>query len=273
MRVLYVTSEVAPFAEEGGLAGASAALAAALRDLDIDIRLLVPGYRMALKRAGSLKEVVCLGDPLDCGEVRLLEASLPKTDVPVWFVDCPALYDRPGGLYQTQDGMDWPDNAVRFALLNHVAAGIANEPGRSWRPDVVHCNDWQAGLIPLLLAGQTRPRPASLFTIHNPAEQGIFAAEAVSQLDLPDGAFEAMECHGNASFLKAGISLADAITTISPAISMAFRHGLDARIQLASWRRSARLYQRLYGSLVSRFAHPHFEPVVVETAEAEKLTA
>ena len=216
MRVLYITSEVFPFAKTGGLADVSASLPVALRELGIDIRLLVPGYRQALDRARNLKEVVRLGDPLNCGQVRLLEAHLPHTDVPVWFVDCPALYDRDGGLYQSEDGAEWADNALRFALLNHVAAGIANEPGRAWRPDLMHCNDWHAGLVPLLLAGRETPRPKTLFTIHNLAYQGLVAAEEIANLDLPPNAFAAMEFYGRASFLKAGIFMADAVTTVSP---------------------------------------------------------
>ncbi|HXJ02917.1 MAG TPA: glycogen synthase GlgA [Micropepsaceae bacterium] len=216
MRVLYVTSEVFPFVKTGGLADVSASLSVALRELGLDVRLLVPGYRQALDRAKNLKEVVRLGDPLNCGPVRLLETHLPHADVPVWFVDCPTLYDRAGGLYQTEHGADWPDNALRFALLNHVAAGIANETGRGWRPDLIHCNDWHAGLLPMLLASSGQPRQPILFTIHNLAYQGLFPAEEIANLDLPAGAFEAMEFYGRASFLKAGISMSDAITTVSP---------------------------------------------------------
>jgi starch synthase len=216
MRVLYVTSEVFPFAKTGGLADVSASLPVALRDLGIDVRLLVPGYGQALDRAPDAREVLRLGDPLGFGEVRLLETNLPHTDVPVWMIDCPRLYNRAGGLYQTEAGEDWPDNALRFALLNHVAAGIANEPGRAWRPDLIHANDWHAGLIPLLLAGRARPRPATLFTIHNLAYQGLFAADELARLDLPPNAYDVMEFYGRISFLKAGIRSADAITTVSP---------------------------------------------------------
>jgi len=216
MRVLYITSEVFPFAKTGGLADVSASLPVALRELGLDVRLLVPGYPQALERATKAEQILRLGDPLGCGEVRLLEARLPNSDVPVWLIDCPRLYNRAGGLYQTEAGEDWPDNALRFALLNHVAAGIANEPGRAWRPELIHCNDWHAGLLPLLLAGRGRPRPATLFTIHNLAYQGLFAADEVARLDLPANAFSIMEFYGRISFLKAGIQSADAITTVSP---------------------------------------------------------
>jgi starch synthase len=216
MRVLYITSEVYPFAKTGGLADVSAALPAALRDLGIDVRLLVPGYPQAIERAPDPQEILDFGDAWGYGDVRLLETRLPQADVPVWLVDCPALYGRPGGLYQAETGEDWPDNPLRFALLNHVAAALANEPGRTWAPDLIHANDWHAGVVPLLLANNGRPRPATLFTIHNLAYQGLFDAPDMARLHLPEGAHSAMEFYGRMSFLKAGIQSADAITTVSP---------------------------------------------------------
>ena len=216
VRVLYITSEVFPFAKTGGLADVSASLPAALRERGFDVRVLVPGYPQALQRATDAKEVLRLGDPLGCGEVRVLETHVPRSNVPVWLVDCPPLYNRAGGLYQSESGEDWSDNALRFALLSHVAAGIADEPGPSWRPELIHCNDWHAGLLPLLLAARGRLRPATLFTIHNLAYQGLFAADELARLNLPANAFSVMEFYGGISFLKAGIQLADAITTVSP---------------------------------------------------------
>ena len=216
MRVLYVTSEVYPFAKTGGLADVSAALPAALQELDIDVRLLVPGYKQAIEQAADVQDILWLGDPLGCGEVRLLETHLPQADVPVWLVDCPALYGRSGGLYQTETGEEWPDNALRFALLNHVAAALAHEPKRAWVPDLIHANDWHAGIVPLLLASDGRPHPATLFTIHNLAYQGLFDAQEMERLRLPESAYSAMEFYGRMSFLKAGIQCADAITTVSP---------------------------------------------------------
>jgi starch synthase len=216
MRVLYLTSEVFPLAKTGGLADVSASLPSALRELGFDVRLLVPGYPQALECASNPQEILRLKDPLGCGEVRLLETHLRHNDLPVWLIDCPPLYNRSGGLYQTEAGDDWPDNALRFALLSHVAAGIANEADRVWRPEIIHCNDWHAGLLPLILAGRGQPRPATLFTIHNLAYQGLFAEDELARLDLPSNAFSIMEFYGRISFLKAGIQSADAITTVSP---------------------------------------------------------
>lgn len=216
MRVLFVTAEVYPLAKTGGLADVAAALPAALRRRGVDARILVPGYRQALARAPFLREVQRLRDALGLGETRLFETALPDARVPLWLVDCPALYDRAGGPYADESGREWPDNDLRFALLSHVAAGIAREGCGGWRPDIVHANDWHAALLPPLLARQDAQRPASVLTIHNLAYQGLFAAECFPRLGLPPEAFAGMEFYGRISFLKAGLGAADAITTVSP---------------------------------------------------------
>ena len=215
MKVLFVTAELFPFAKEGGLGDVSASLPGALTKLGIDVRIVMPAYARVLEEAPWLREVLSFGDPMGFGKSRLLETHLPESGVPVWLVDCPALYERKGGLYQDESGRDWVDNDLRFALLNHVASAIAREPGAQWRPDVVHANDWHAGLLPALLTGTDRPRPAIALTIHNLAYQGCFERDRFERLNLPEAGRGALEFNGKMSFLKAGISLADAITTVS----------------------------------------------------------
>ena len=214
MRALYVTSEIYPLTKTGGLADVSAALPGALRQLGVDSRVLLPGYRQALERAPNVTEIAYLGDFLGCGETRLLETRLPKTQVPVWLIDCPALFDRPGGPYQDEHGEEWQDNALRFSLLSHVAAAIADGANGAWRPDIVHANDWHAGLVPLLLSEQTKV--GIVFTIHNLAYQGLFDLSQCESLGLSPADFKHLEFYGRMSFLKAGISAADAVTTVSP---------------------------------------------------------
>jgi starch synthase len=157
-----------------------------------------------------------LGGVPGCGEGRLLETVLHGSRVPVWLVDYPGLYNRDGGLYQAYDGQDWIDNAQRFAALNLAALAISDGLIDNWRPQVVHAHDWHAGLVPLLLSTRARPRPATLFTIHNLAYQGLFDAREFKRLDLPSGLFGSLEFYGRISFLKAGLCGADAITTVSP---------------------------------------------------------
>jgi starch synthase len=216
MRALYVTSELYPLVKTGGLADVSAALPAALRELDIDARVLMPAYPQALERAPHLKEVARLGNLIGCGEARLLETSVPGTRVPVWLVDSPALYNRAGGLYQSDEGADWTDNAQRFGLLNHAALAIVDGSVEDWVPDVIHANDWHAGLLPFMLRRRQEPRPATVFTIHNLAYQGLFDRDELDRVELAPDTFPDLEFYGRISFLKAGIHGADALTTVSP---------------------------------------------------------
>ena len=219
MQVLYVTSEVFPLAKTGGLADVSASLPAALQGLDIDVRILLPGYPRALEAAPGLQEVARPLKPVMGHEFRLLETHLPDSRVPVWLIDCPTLYRRAGGPYQDADGNNWPDNELRFGLLNHVAARIAAEgvpgPGENWIPDIIHAHDWHAGLVPLLLP-RGQHRPATVFTIHNLAYQGLFSAQTMGPLGLGAEAQPSLNHYGQISFLKGGIASADAITTVSP---------------------------------------------------------
>jgi starch synthase len=233
-----VTSEVFPLVKTGGLADVSAALPAVLNELGIDTCLLLPGYRQAIARAANLQEVARLGDVLGCGETRLLAACLPDSGVPVWLVDCPALYDRAGGVYQDEGGSEWHDNALRFAMLSHVAARIADGLSEDfWRPDIVHSHDWHAALLPVLMATRPRPRPATVLTVHNLAYQGVFGPEQFDRLGLNHPqAYAALEFYGRLSFLKAGIAFADALTTVSPTyareiLSPEYGCGLDGLLR------------------------------------------
>jgi starch synthase len=176
----------------------------------------MPAYPQALAAAANLREVARFGNVFGFGGTRLLESYLPQSQIPVWLVDCPELFNREGGPYQDRAGIEWADNAQRFGLLNHVAAGIATEAGAQWTPDVVHANDWHAGLLPRLLGPKGERRVPIVLTIHNLAYQGLFPADAFERLELPPESFSAMEFWGRISFLKAGISAADAITTVSP---------------------------------------------------------
>jgi starch synthase len=216
VKVLFVSSEIYPLAKTGGLADVSAALPRALARLGVDIRLVLPGYPIALRVAAEQRRETKLELP-DATEV--ISARLPDSGLPVWLVDSPSLFRREGGLYQGPDGRDWCDNAQRFAHLTRVAAKIAvGEVIPGWRADVVHCNDWHTGLLPLQLSDGGCSRPATLFTIHNLAFQGLFPERTLASLRLPNDLFtpDGIEFHGQISFLKAGIRYSDRLTTVSP---------------------------------------------------------
>jgi starch synthase len=221
MRVLFASSEVYPLVKTGGLADVSGALPAALIESGHDVRVLLPGYPVAMDKAEGKRPVASLGDPLGVGaEAKLVSATLPGSGVPVWLIDCPALYARDGGPYQDAAGADYADNALRFGLLSWTAAHLCTEGSPvQWRPDVLHCHDWQSGLAPAYLrAWNVAERPAPVFTIHNIAYQGQFPPETVPRLGLPWEMYSmaGLEYWGTMSFLKAGLVYSDKLTTVSP---------------------------------------------------------
>jgi starch synthase len=218
MPVLFVTSEVAPLIKTGGLADVAGSLPAALMHAGLDVRVLVPGYKQVMegvKSKGRLASFSTLGE---IPASQLLAGKLPS-GVPLLIVDCPGMYDRPGGPYQDTSGNDWPDNALRFGLLSYVAAVLGGPAAPiSWRPRIVHANDWQTGLAPAYLRFMPGEKARTVMTIHNLAYQGIFPPATTSRLGLPPSSFapDGVEYYGNMSFLKAGLFYADHITTVSP---------------------------------------------------------
>jgi starch synthase len=219
MKILFVSAETAPFAKTGGLGDVSAALPRALATHGHDVRIVLPYYRRVYDGGYEVTQrfdemSVQLGHRHFTFET--LEAKLPGSDVPVYFVHCPALYDRPN-IY-TQD----PDEHVRFALLNWASLRIAQQLG--FAPDIVHANDWQASLLPLLLKSafgwdKLFANTRTVLTIHNIGHQGTFGRDAVWDVGLGNeaGLFHQEQlAEGRMSFLLTGILYANAITTVSP---------------------------------------------------------
>ena len=222
IKVLFITPEVYPLCNTGGLGDVSAALPAALRKLQTDVRLLLPGYPKVIAGVKYKSKIAEFNELLQLPSIKLLSArlSLSKSEtIPVFVVDCPALFDREGGPYMDALGHDWPDNALRFGLLSKVGAILASDASPiAWRPHIAHCNDWQSGLAPAYLHFHQGMKAATIMTIHNLAFQGIFPPRNMVQLSLPEESFDihGVEYHGNLSFLKAGLYYADHITTVSP---------------------------------------------------------
>jgi len=219
MKILFVASEVYPLVKTGGLADVAYALPKALADLGEDVRILLPAYPDAVDRMEARGRRVRLGDPLGTGQCYLLPGRIPDTDVRVWLLDNPAMFERHGDPYLDADGIDWPDNHLRFALLSRVAAMIALAGGMmGWQPDVVHAHDWQTGLVPAYLAQWRGFTPPTLFTIHNLNYQGRFAPEVLESTGLGPEIYtmQGAEFWGSLSYLKAGITYSDKVTTVSP---------------------------------------------------------
>ncbi|MFW6161882.1 MAG: glycogen synthase GlgA [Planctomycetota bacterium] len=222
MRILFVTSEAVPFAKTGGLADVSNALPRALQSLGHDVALALPNYRDARQNAPQPVEDpgVKLRVPVgqETVEGRLLRTTLTEPDVPVWLIDQPAYYDREA-LYG-KPSEEYRDNAERFIFFSRAVLSAARELG--WAPDVYHCNDWQAALVPIYLACGLRDDPfysdsRSLLTIHNLAYQGTFPAKAFALTGLDESHFNwrELEFHGKLNLLKGGLVFADVLSTVS----------------------------------------------------------
>jgi starch synthase len=227
LRVLFATSECAPLAKTGGLGDVSGALPRALARLGHDVRVLVPAYPALAGVPRADAEAIALDPTAGLPPARIVPARLPG-GVAAFLLDCPALYERPGGPYLDPEGRDWPDNALRFAQLARAAAFLGGGGGGAcgWRAQVVHANDWQTALAAAYLAYSPRPCARALFTVHNLAYQGLFPAQCFDALGLPREAFSisGLEFHGKVSFLKAGLVYADAISTVSPTYAHEIRH-------------------------------------------------
>ena len=215
LRVLSVTSEISPLVKTGGLADVAGALPAALAAQGVEVRSLVPGYPSVMAALQDAAAVHSVPD-LFGGPARVLEGK--AAGLHLFCIDAPHLYDRAGTPYGQPDGTDFPDNPQRFAALAQMAAAIAFGAAGSFAPDVVHGHDWLAGLAPAYLHYAGTARPATVITIHNLAFQGRFPAGLLGALGLPPASFDVngVEYYGGIGFLKAGLRLADAITTVSP---------------------------------------------------------
>ncbi|MCW8840908.1 MAG: glycogen synthase GlgA [Gammaproteobacteria bacterium] len=235
-RILFASSEAAPLIKTGGLADISGSLPAALKSLRQGVRLVLPAYPQALQRIGKTRQRARLNISGDT--VSLLEGRMPDSGVTVWLVDAPQHFDRGGGPYVDAEGNDWPDNAERFTLFCRVVVEIAmGRAGLKWQPEVLHCNDWQTGLVPALLSLE-RERPASVFSIHNLAYQGRFPYSTFEKLRLPAELwhYSGLEFYGDLSMIKGGLAYADRLTTVSPTYAQeictpGLGHGLEGLLR------------------------------------------
>ncbi len=238
MKILFAASEAAPLIKTGGLADVAGSLPVAMSHIGQDCRLIVPGYPDVLKRADGLRPVAELRLEGEASVVKLLSGTSGPHRVPLYVVDAPHRFARPGNPYVSPTGHDWEDNPERFACFCRAIAEVAlGRAGIDWRPDLVHANDWQTGLVAPLLLG--RPdRPATLFTIHNLAYQGLFDQATFTRLGLPAKlwTYEALEFHRQLSFIKGGIALSDRVNTVSPTYAQEiktaeFGYGLEGLLR------------------------------------------
>ena len=216
--ILFATGEVYPLIKTGGLADVAASLPRALTKLGQNVRILLPAYASVMRSAADVELKKMSTVTVEGRNITLWKTRLPGTRVMVLLADIPEFSERDGNPYCGADGLDWPDNSLRFYLFAQAARLIAlNLADLKWAVDIVHCNDWQTGLIPALLSRDTA-RPATVFTIHNLAYRGLFPYQDFVDLKLPAEFWhhDSLEFYGQLAFMKGGLVYADRITTVSP---------------------------------------------------------
>lgn len=233
MNILHVCSEFFPLMKTGGLADVMAALPAAQRHLNIDARILLPGFPGIIKQVPNKQKVTEINS--FAGKVTLYYGIYDT--IPLYIIDAPNLYDRPGSPYHDQNKNSYNDNHIRFALLGYVACELAKGCDSFWKPDIVHAHDWHAGLSCAYLAANNYPAKC-VFTIHNIAFPGMFSPHHIRELWLPESFYniEGLEFYGQISFLKAALYYANHSTTVSPTyaqevLNPRYSHGFDGILQ------------------------------------------
>ncbi len=216
MKILIATPEAVPYAKTGGLADVAGTLLKEYRGMKHEAYIILPFYKNIKKRDVTLKDMG-LKIKVPVGE-REIEGKLFRDRSSAYFIDCDEFFNREE-LYGTPQG-DYSDNASRFIFFSRGVLETCRT--LNFKPDVIHCHDWQTGIIPLYLktiyAFDTFFKDtASLLTIHNLGYQGLFSASEMPLTGLGWELFnpEEIEFYGGINFLKAGLISADVLTTVS----------------------------------------------------------
>lgn len=219
MKILHVSSEYFGLAKTGGLADVCQALPQALTELGADARVCIPAYRGCVDRLREPRSI--LEFTLGSESFRVIEGWLPDGNHPIYLIDCPRLFDRPGDPYRDEAGSEYLDNGWRFGCFCAAVCHFI-QTCTEWTPQLVHLHDWQTGLVAGWLSYRRSP-VKTLFTIHNLAYQGIFGAELFTELGLPSAWWtpDGVEQFNAFSFMKCGINFSHAVSTVSPTYARA----------------------------------------------------
>lgn len=225
-KIWYVASEVSPFAKTGGLGDVTGAFPKELKNKNHEVRVIMPKYKTINERKYILREVIRLKDiPVTINgitkTINVKSAFLPDSKVQIYFIEIPEFFGR-NGIYTDQaTGKDFEDNAQRFAYF--CKGALETLKILSWRPDIIHCNDWQSALVPIYLKTLYQDDEflggiKSVYTIHNLAYQGIFDKSLAPALDLDENLIsddQTVGHNGQINLMKGAIKNADWVTTVS----------------------------------------------------------
>jgi starch synthase len=223
VKILYVSSEVVPFAKTGGLADVAGALPAALKDLGHDVRVVMPQYRSVEDKKYGLSTIlpeIKVHFQTYTASAEIKASTLPNSEVPIYLIHNNEYFNR-NGLY-TENGLDYSDNAIRFAFFSMATLWMLR--ALHWKPEIIVCNDWQTALIPTYLKHHPDLKSDKfyrnikvLYTIHNLAYQGSFERSTLNSIGLGWEVYkiDGLEFYGEINLMKAGIVFSDEICTVS----------------------------------------------------------
>jgi starch synthase len=231
-KVFFVASEVAPFIGKSRLAAAAGALPKSLKDLGHDIRMMMPNYRNVNERKYILRDVIRLKDmPIQIGKQAYAasgkSAFLPDSKVQIYFLDYKPFFDRQSLYCDPKTRKPYADNAERFLFFAYGC--LETLKLLHWQPDVIHCNDWQTALIPVLLKTHYRDDPFfknvhALLTIHDLADQGAFPSNVLAVHEITgNGVYPGsqIDTNGKLNFLKAGMLNSDLFNVVGESYAKA----------------------------------------------------
>lgn len=213
LKILLTSAEVTPFAKTGGLADVAGSLPKALKHQGHDVRIAMPKYKQITEGEYLLDYPVEMDHHLETGIIKQTRLKGKNMEIPVYLIDNYKYFYR-DSIY------GYGDEAERFNFFSKAVLNML--PQLDFQPDIIHCNDWQCGMIPLSLKTKYAEDPfynriATLFTIHNIQYQGVFPKNTLRLVGLGDEYFspELLEFYGQVNFMKAGILFADLISTVS----------------------------------------------------------
>ena len=237
LKIAFVSPEVVPFAKTGGLADVAGALPKVLSKLGHEIKVILPKYKMIDQKKFDLKSKKMQPSPIPIGEkqakLEVKSAQLEDSEVEWLFLANDFYYCRDELYRDNKTGQDYADNDERFILFARGTLEILKQLG--WQPDIIHCNDWQSGLIPAYLNTAYQndsffEKTACLYSIHNLAYQGNFPAEVFYKLGVDKNLFYPMspfEYWSKLSFMKSGIAYANLVNTVSPTYALEIQSGSE----------------------------------------------
>jgi starch synthase len=253
MKVAFASSEIVPYAKTGGLADVAGSLPKELEKLGADVKVFMPKFYSIDEHKFNLKYMFSIGELKIrvagySHAVHFFEGKMPNSNVPIYFVDCPKYFHR-HKIY-TNDH----DEDERFILFSKAVVELLQRFG--WAPDIIHCNDWQTGLLPMFIRDNYSwdrmfDQTSTIYTIHNIAYQGRFGTETLSKAEINGDYFYPggpVEFEGGVNFMKAGIMFADMINTVSETyakelLTAEYGSGMDPFLNI----RSSDLYGILNG--------------------------